>query len=155
MRQNAAMTPAWRTPGTRTALALVLACATLSACSLLSARAHAGETIAVTADEVAAAMASERFETDYRDARLLVSGTVKAIMGQGGETIVTLATAAGPEVLCDIGASPMLPRGQIVVTAAEVERRDSGIFLDGCRIVPPATAAPDGSGGPADPVATR
>ena len=80
-------------------------------------------------------MAGDRFYADYGGATLLVSGSVASVTGQGGETVVALATSTGIAVLCDIGSSPLLPYGPIVVRSAEVERRDAGVVLDGCQVV--------------------
>jgi hypothetical protein len=115
-------------------LALLMAVSTLGGCSLFGAHGHSGETIAVTADEVAVAMAAGRFHADYGGATLLVSGDVASVMGAGGETIVVLATSSGSSVLCNIGSSRLIPSGWVVVRSSEVERRDMGVVLDGCQI---------------------
>jgi hypothetical protein len=134
---NALMVQRWWRPGARSkvVLALAVTSAALGGCSLLSSHDHSGEMIAVTADEVAAAMAEDRFYADYGGATLLVSGTVASITGAGGETLVTLATSNGTAVLCDIGSARLIPGGPVVVRSSEVERRDVGVMLDGCRIV--------------------
>jgi hypothetical protein len=117
-------------------LTLAVAALALGGCSLLGSR-HSGETIALTADEVVAALAEDRFETDYGGATLLVSGTVVSAAGAGFETIVTLATSTGSPVLCDLGRTipSVYPADRAVVRASEVERVDVGVVLWDCQIV--------------------
>ena len=116
-------------------MALALGGSVLAGCSPFGSRGHPGETIALTADEVAAAMAADRFYAEYGGATLLVSGTVASVTGAGGETIVMLSTLSGSAVLCDIGPSPLLPNGPVVVRSSEVERRDVGVILDDCQVI--------------------
>jgi len=98
-------------------------------------------TVAVTADEIAAAMQEDRFFTDYGQALLVVRGTVKSVDEQGNDQLIELGTNLTTSVLCVVGSRSVHVRvGEslsVTARAQDAQRQRSAVMLQGCRIQQP------------------
>ena len=115
---------------------LLLVALIASACGLVSELTVPPHTVSVSADQIALAMQEDRFFSDYRNAKLLVSGTVADVTSEDGETIIELATSIPTKVRCDLGPSTVAVQvgAPITVTSSDGERIPDAILLRGCAL---------------------
>lgn len=108
----------------------------LSACSLVSELSVPPHTVPVSADQIALAMQEDHFFSDYRNATLVVSGTVASVTSENGDAIIELATSIPTKVRCDLGAGPVAVRvGEPVkVTSSDGERVPDAVLLRDCAV---------------------
>lgn len=90
----------------------------------------------VSANQIAQAMAEDRFFSDYGHSTLLVDGTVLSVTRQDDDLIIELGTSAPNRVLCDIGnqVTSVSPGDTITVQAPsnDARRQGSAVLLRSC-----------------------
>jgi len=119
----------------RMVLGLAMLVIALSGCSLVGIATAPARTVSVSADQIASAMQGDHFYSDYRNATLVVSGTVTAVTSDGGDTVLELATSIPTKVRCDIGTARTSIRvgAAVTVTSSDGERVPSAVLLRDCR----------------------
>jgi hypothetical protein len=102
---------------------------------------HATETMAirrVTPDQVARAMQDDSFYSDFKEATLVMRGTVASVHQRAGDVVVEFSTRSAYKSLCDLGSPLSTPHvGDTITVLAEgatVERRPSAVMLTGCTL---------------------
>ena len=99
----------------------------------------------VSPDQAAEAMQDDQFYSDYRDATLLVTGTVVSQRTTSGGTVVQLATTTTFKTFCQWSRSPSpLRDGETITAVTEgygAVRLPSGVSLSECTILSTSAAS--------------
>jgi len=95
----------------------------------------------VTPDQLAQAMQSDEFYSDFRHNTLLVRGPVAAVYREAGGVILEFQTQHGAKTLCQLGQNPAAIHVGSTVTAATegagAQRLSSGVLLTDCVVGAP------------------
>ena len=103
-------------------------------------RAEQGLTVSVvTPDQIAGAMTSDVYYSEYDGSTLLMHDTVAAVTNEDRQMIVQFRAAPGSQVSCQLDSGVAPPRtGQVITIAAEgaqAERLGDGVVLKHCKLV--------------------
>jgi hypothetical protein len=90
----------------------------------------------VTADQLGAAMQADQFYSEYREATLLVRGSVASVYADGHGFALEFKTQNGFKTICQLGQYPSAVNDGDTLTAvtegANAERLSSAVLLSNC-----------------------
>ncbi|MDX6416422.1 MAG: hypothetical protein QOG28_1042 [Trebonia sp.] len=83
-------------------------------------------------------MHDDTFYSDFKDATLVMRGTVAPLDRRAGDVVVEFSTRSPYRSLCDLGSQLSTPHvGDTITVLAEgatAERRPSAVVLTGCTL---------------------
>lgn len=126
----------WRRVLLATVALAVVACAAPAAPTASSSGSPA--ILRVSADEVARAMAEDRF-SDYGGRILVISGTIGDVQVSGTNARISLVTSTSAVVICETFGEPAVRAGdplQVRARATDGVRDASGVLLRSCELSP-------------------
>jgi hypothetical protein len=118
-------------------VALVMACAAPAAPAASPSGSPA--IVRVSADDVARAMAEDRFFSDYGERILVISGRIGDVSVSGTNARISLVTSTPAVVLCETFGEPAVKAGdtiQVRARASDGVRDAAGVLLRSCELSP-------------------